>query len=321
MIVVRNRTLTEDAFTILKKVQSEISNGKLDIVRRSSSSDIMITCPKHSNGHESRPSCFIRNDDGVGNCFTCGLKGPLQNFIAESMDISISKAEEWLISNFGGDFTHRDIVFPDITIYKNSDIIMDESVLESFENYHPYMSMRKLTPEVISKFQIKYDPKTECLVFPVRDYLGKLRFLTRRSVNNKKFIIDKEANKKYIYLLDNVYRNNYKEVYVVESQINALTLEGWGYHAVALFGAGAPSEQIKELNKTGVNHFILALDNDPAGIKGTKKLCEYIYRNKLVDVVIFNDNRDVNDLSKEEFSSLKQIDRYEFINKNSLQLI
>ena len=36
------------------------------------------------------------------------------------------------------------------------------------------MKKRKLTDEVIKKFDIKYDPQTKCIVFPVRDELGKL---------------------------------------------------------------------------------------------------------------------------------------------------
>lgn len=109
---------------------------------------------------------------------------------------------------------------------------------------------------------------------------------------------------------------NEQTVYITESCINALTLCGWGYNAVALFGAGVTDSQIKVLNNTQVKHYILALDNDPAGIKGSKKLCSNLSKSKFVDVVLFNDQRDVNDLTKEEFESLKIIDRLDYLRGN-----
>ena len=47
--------------------------------------------------------------------------------------------------------------------------------------------------------------------------------LTRRSVIDKTFIIDKDKEKP-VYLLNYIKNNNIKEATVVESQINCLTL-------------------------------------------------------------------------------------------------
>ena len=47
--------------------------------------------------------------------------------------------------------------------------------------------------------------------------------LTRRSVNNKTFIIDSKKQKP-VYLLYYLKKRDIKEAYICESQINALTL-------------------------------------------------------------------------------------------------
>ena len=47
--------------------------------------------------------------------------------------------------------------------------------------------------------------------------------LTRRSVKDKTFIIDKEKQKP-VYLLYYLLQHNIQECYICESQINALTL-------------------------------------------------------------------------------------------------
>ena len=166
------------------------------------------------------------------------------------------------------------------------------------------MKERKLTDNVISEFNVKYDPATRSIVFPVYDRNGKLKFLTRRSVEGKSFYIDKSVSKKDIYCLDKVIKNNIKEVVVVESQINCLTLWGWGIPAIALFGAGTTEEQIKELNNTNIRSFILAYDPDNAGIKGANKFKNLINKDRFVTILNLPVGKDVNDLSEKEFREI-----------------
>ena len=193
---------------------------------------------------------------------------------------------------------------PEINLEKEQEIFLEESILDSFRPYHPYMTKRKLSPEVIEKFQIKYDPELQAIVFPVRDVKGRLKFLTKRSINSKMFYIDKSANKKDIYLLNEIVKNNISEVIVCESQINALTCWSYGYPAIALFGAGTTKEQIDELNKTGIKHYILAYDPDQAGDKGKARFKKYIRKDVFVDSLELPKGKDINDLSKEELDNL-----------------
>ena len=152
-----------------------------------------------------------------------------------------------------------------------------------------------------------YDP------FPSSDINDKIKFLTRRSVEGKKFLIDKGADKSDIYLLNEVIKNNIKTVYVVEAQISALTLWGWGLPAIALFGAGTSEEQIDALNKTGIRRYILCYDHDQAGSKGAGRFMKYINNDVFVDEIEMPLGKDPNDMTEKEFKDLVSLQLNECI--------
>ena len=101
--------------------------------------------------------------------------------------------------------------------------------------------------------------------------------------------------------MNEAVKNKYNQVIVVESQINALVSYSYGFPAVALFGAGTTQNQIDELNKTNILHYILMYDNDEAGRKGASKFKKLIKKNAFITDIIMPKNKDVADCSKEEF--------------------
>ena len=161
------------------------------------------------------------------------------------------------------------------------------------------MQERKLTKEVCQKFEIKYDPKSQCIVFPVRDLSGNLKFLTRRSINSKKFIIDKDIDKD-VYLLYNIVKEGIKEVIVTESQINCLNCWGYGLPSIALLGTGT-DYQYSFLKISGILHYILCFYGDEAGKNGQDKFIKNMGDNVFITVVNMPKDKDVNDLSQEDF--------------------
>ena len=174
------------------------------------------------------------------------------------------------------------------------------------------MWQRKLTKEVVDKFDIGYDPTTQCLTFPVWDEKNNLVMITKRNVNNKSFYIDKDKDKP-VYLLNFIINQNIKTVYVAESQINALTLWSWGYPAIALIGTGS-THQYNILNKSGIRNYILCLDSDCAGYKGIQRFIDNIRKDVMISVVNIPNDKDVNDLTKEQFDNCNILDSYEWSN-------
>jgi len=246
---------------------------------------------------------------------TCGEKGSFEKFVSLCLDSSVSEAKSWLKDNFGEGEAKPYMALDRIILPRQ--IVKKKCILslDRFESFHPYMKKRHLTDEVIRDFQIMYDPEYKAIVFPVKDKNGDIIALTRRTTEGKKFYIDKDFDKSNLYAIDKA--KNCDTIILVESQLNCLSLWGWGKPALATFGCGCPDNQISVLNSLPAKHYIIAFDNDDAGKHGTLRLCQKLSKTKLVDVVIFNDNRDVNDLTKEEFESLKVIDRaqYKFTNK------
>ena len=310
---------------ILKDIKVALSNQKLNDIRKKGDS-IMVTCPFHSEGQESHPSCgiYIGNKQekyGHFNCFTCGKHGDFISFVCLCFNCSFIKAKQWLITHYGEQNTQLNSKLLEIVgageLFqpKTEQKYLDESILDSFQSYHPYMDKRKLSKKVCEAFKIKYDPKSESLVFPVWDENGKLLMLTRRSVKNKRFLIDKDQEKP-VYLMNAVRKRGLREVTVCESQINALTLWGWGVPAVATFGCNVTDRQMDVFNHSGLLHIYLAFDGDEAGRKGIKKFIKQLRPGILVDIFILPNGRDVNDLSEEEFNSLKIVDSQQWLKEN-----
>lgn len=303
-IVIKNKIINKDIVEILYNIQGSCRNGKLRTIE-DRGDEIRVPCPHHSSGLEKTPAMFIRKEDGVFNCFVCGFSSNnFGKFVGECFNKTTAYGEEWLLINYANDYIDQDIVLDSINLQNqnNQQTYLDESILNTFESYHPYMTQRHLTKEVIDKYDIKYDSNLKMLVMPVRDINGKLKFLTRRSIEGKKFLIDKNASKEDIYLLNYVKYND--TVFVVEAQLSALVLNGWGFPAVAMLGAGISEEQMNTLNKTGIRRFILVFDNDSAGWKGVNRFKKFINNDRFVDEIWLPKGVDPNDMTKEEFDQI-----------------
>ena len=321
---IENKIITEPIINILKKVKSELHNDNLYNMRVRGN-NIRIPCPFHigkDGGVEKHPSCdiYIGEDTdnlkyGTFHCFTCGETGSLGKLISECFNESDETfGDQWLIDNFGNIFVERYQNLPEINLEKKKKEYLDESILNEYNYYHPYMFKRKISQSILDKFKIGYDKKKEMIVFPIWDEHNNLVMLSRRSVINKRFEIDSNKEKP-IYLLNYILNENIKNVYVVESQINALTLWTWGYPAIALIGTGS-EEQYKILNKSGITHYTLCFDGDLAGDNGCRKFIKNIKNDVLIDITQIPRTKDVNDLDKDTFDKLKIFDQIDWLTLN-----
>lgn len=311
--------VTTPLITILKDLKLTLHNGKLNYVELKDSDDILVTCPFHKDGHEQRPSCHIYCGEskkdlqyGTFHCFTCGTKGSFIKFLVGSSDKSELWVKSWLLSTYGVDeSTNYTFDFDDIILTKVEVKSLDESILNKYQSYHPYMTQRHLTQEVCEKFKIKYDSETNSLVFPVWDINNNLVMCTRRNVSTKQFYIPKDIDKP-VYLLNYIVKEHMQEVVVCESQINALTLWSYGIPAIALLGTGS-SKQYEILNKSGIKHYYLAFDGDEAGDKGISRFIKNINKSTFVDIIQLPRFKDVNDLSQDEFNKLNIINSNDWL--------
>ena len=307
---------------VIKDVREQLTNGKLSTVEKKGDW-IRVTCPSHSGGVEKNPSCGVYVGDdpdreyGYAHCFTCGFAKDFVGFVAECFEVSYADAKKWLTTNYGVRQSEVTLELEPIVLdrRKTKAKALDESVLDGFQSWHPYMEKRHISREVAKRFKLRYDPKSECIVFPVYDEDGRLVMLTRRSVVNKMFIVDKDKEKP-VYLMDDVRRNGLTEATLVESQINAITLESWGIPAIATFGCNVTPKQMGIINRSGLKHLIICYDGDSAGRYGTERVLSMLSPSIIADVVVMDAGKDVNDLALERYRSLPVVNGEDWLHEN-----
>lgn len=327
-LIINNHIIDGNLEDILVKIRQETDSRFLkDIVKRGD--NIAITCAWHKDGLEKHPSCFVynRNDNddvpfGFYKCFTCGSQGQLYQLVSRCLNCGINEAKQWLIDNFSKTITEELISLPEIDLNCNTKQVTDtnylnESILNEFAWFHPYMFKRKLTEDVIKKYKIGWNQKNDSITFPIWDENNNLLGITERSINSKYFHIP-EGIGKPIYLLNFIKQENIHEVYVVESQIDALYLNALGKPSIALLGTGT-KDQYEKLKKSGIRIFHLALDGDMAGRHGVCRFIQNMPNDILIDILLLPNGKDINDLSKEEIENLKIVDKTNYLQSiNSL---
>lgn len=315
--------------------------AELKMMRKSRIANNWYTCfcPFHAGGQEKKPAFGILLQDQVKagqsypagwcHCFACGYVKNFPEMITDLLklkDISLD-GFQWLKDNVPGfdegegDFEY---LIPEDVIknlnntfaveYLNERIkgpksqYVTEEELSSYRFTVQYMYDRKLTDEVIEKYDIGFDPNfvlpgrkksTPCITMPVHDKDGNVLFFCRRAIDVKIYNYPENVLKPVygIYQLP----KGCKSVIICESIINALTAVVYGYCAVALMGTGN-AYQIDQLKRLGVQEFVLCMDPDDAGRRGAKKLKNALKSVALVWNISLPDGKDLNDLeSKAEF--------------------
>jgi len=321
LATIREQVLQQQGREILRKIKRSGNN-------------VMVCCPFHNEGQERKPSCGIsvvaKKDHPAGtyHCFACGSTGTFEEFVAGCFGMSEkSWGERWLLNNFitGESFERPDIPMDigriNILEKKAMPKYISEEELASYRFYHPYMWQRHLTPEVVEKYDvgyqkdyrppikkadgtIEYGNPVECLTFPCRDKHGNCLFVSRRSVKNKSFYLPMDIQKP-VYGIYELPRGT-DTVVICESVFNALTCATWGIPAVALFGTG-DDYQYDILSKLPIRHYILGLDPDSAGAKGSYKIKRALRgKGKMLTKLEIPYGKDINDLTYDEFIRLPE---------------
>ena len=284
--------------------------------------NIMITCPVHKDGHERKPSCGVSIvpkyqgnkiiEPGTVHCFTCGYTATLSSFISKCFGYKDGGifGNKWIKAQYNTGLT---VKTRKVELNLSRQVItpqelpnVPEEVLQGYRYTVGYMYNRGLTDDIIEQFDIGYDSKDDCITIPVPNLKGEVKWLQRRSIVGKKYYIPSGINKTdYLLGASEVLKLKlYKQpVYIVESPFNMLTLWKLGLPAICIFGTGG-GNQYKMLNKLPIRHYVIALDPDEAGKKGSRKLLHNLGKTKLLSKVNYIDHRDINELDT-EFKNLK----------------
>lgn len=279
--------LLESGITRFQKIKRNLNN-------------VMTQCPFHSNGLENKPSFGI-SDSGECHCFACGWSSKrFDQFVSEVFGYYDGGyfGKNWIYTHMNDSYSARQIVLPfsKPSVVKSKKVVSEEE-LDSYRFIHPYMYQRGLTDELISKFDIGYDPNRGCLTFPIKDLHGDVVFVATRSVTSKFFTLP-EQEYKPVYLAYMFTSGKFKKAVLVESFLNALTCWKYGIPAMALIGTGS-KPQMEILRQLPVRHYIIGLDGDEAGEKGAQRLKHALQSHKILTRWKIPKDKDINDLDSD----------------------
>jgi len=303
---------------ILKELKAQLELNRIPLLHGKmidTGSNIQVCCIYHNNGQERRPSAGIHKQTGVYHCFTCGETHQLQEFISDCFGYYNDAGTfgwNWLLKNFLTiQVENRSDIALDVSRDKSTDkkltLYVSDEELDSYRYYHKYMYERKLTDEIIEKFDIGFDGQSQCITFPIRDISGNTLFIARRSVSTKYFNYPSEAIKPLygVYELSQLAEFP-KTIIVCESMLDCLVCWVYGDYAVALNGLGS-NTQYEELRNLPCRELVLATDNDDAGREARRKIKANV-KNKLIsEFVIPSNKKDLNDLTEEEYRNMKKV--------------
>ena len=308
-----NYIINKSIEEILILLKITLTNGKLKDIQNKGD-DLLVTCPFHRNGLENTPACniYIGEDSklpyGYFNCFVCGEKGPFIKFVAKCFESSEKYAKDWILKNFSSELIAKNAFTNDpIILNKNKGVknYLDESILDQYQTFCPYLAKRKLSRAICEQFKVRYDPRYRQVIFPAYNINGKLVMLAKRSIDVKTFYLDKNVEKP-VYCLDYIMKNNIKTAIITEGPFDCLTGWEYGFPTIATFGK-ISDYQINQINKSCLNIIYAMFDNDAAGRQFTETLKKKLTKRIIIVETKFPPNKkDLNDLTKEELQKIIQ---------------
>lgn len=300
-----------------------IKTGKQYFGRiKSTPTNIMVSCPYHKGGLETKPSCGIKRESdengpmGLMHCFSCNKTS---NLLWAVKDILGDKYnEDEVDARFGlvemlakSEYQEKPRLM--FEIYKPN-YVSDEELRFYRNKYHPYYQGRGIDNSTMQKYDLGYDEYNQHITFPIKDIYGRCLGVGRRSVVGKQYIYPEGFVKPLygVYELPRFIR----WLWVVEGPFNLWSLYQYKKSGVALLGTGT-HKQMRELLDINCEGYVLALDGDIAGRNGVRKLANYLIENKKrVYVACVPDNEDINSMLPEAFNYMEVISYKEWCNRN-----
>lgn len=212
--------------------------------------------PERSSEHPYH--LYVNKHTGVFNCFYCNTSGTfaklaralhreIRPHIPSHLQIGMKEINEW-----------------------HYNLINNKKALEYL------IFQRKLEPRVIKRMLLglRILNNSEILVIP---YIinGELVGVKYRHIDKKQYFAEEGSNlKEVLYNQDVLFKEGVEKVYVVEGEIDALTLMSHGIENVVSLSTGvaqAGSEAVTKLLMC-VPEVIVCFDNDVAGRQATERL-------------------------------------------------
>ena len=245
--------------------------------------------PTHEDKH---PSMSFYKKGNICNCFACGEKYNIFSLVGMEYNLKgFKEQKEKVIELYKNKELIQDV---NVTIYskKNIKVELDSASQqkETKERKYPeldyyyleckkrisetdYLQRRGISIEVQDRYNIGYDPNFKnntwkAIIIPTTHY----SFTARNTDINSEDRLRK-VGKSEIFNYWELEQNKKENFYIVEGEIDALSIAEVGKKAIALGSANNVNLFISKLkNDLPGNKFYLMLDNDEQGIKAQEEL-------------------------------------------------
>lgn len=260
-------------------------------------------CPIcHSGKGENGTGAFNINpkDTTSWRCFSCGNSGDIFNLIGLVGNLdTFNQQLQYACEFFNIDFNSNDIELSKKEFkkddFKNAMKVPNGS--DKKENYSNYFKecnkqlaeflkdkkeYRGISLETLNRFKIGYDKRKDNIVIPTMIYSYLLRSVTGE--------FKQKVGESNPINLNCLSQDLDVPIFVVEGEIDALSLEEIGHKAVGLGSTTNYNKLIEKLSKIGKlkKPLIIALDNDDAGRKATLSLTNTL-KDMKIDYVVSMD--------------------------------
>jgi hypothetical protein len=275
--------------------------------------DRLIACSPFRD--ERNPSFAVNLENGTfidsGNDDEEWRKGNFVKLLSWLRRESYEETEDYLISLYSPQFGDLDkLELPSMDDWIEDDRntkIFDRSELKPYLFKHPYLERRGIPFNVQRAFDVGYDPITKSVVLVWHDKNGNIVSWKHRNVHNKLFWYVKcgQPIRNHLYGIHWVVRKGFKRIWIVESEIDALTLWAKGIPAVAIGTSYLSPAKRDLILKAGIEELVIATDNDKDGRKAKRSIVKGLAGLVHLEEVFWQNlsYKDIND-AREKVSSL-----------------
>lgn len=215
--------------------------------------NLMSRCPNyilHTNKTDNHQSFGINLETGESHCFSCGLKAGSIRSLANILGVYIPK--ELLMKSLN------------VKIKQKKERVFYKTAFNgNYMGAYAKLKHRGVSLEAVMKTNTTYDEATDKIIFPCYDPTGNITGFSIRSESfaGRYGVFPEGVEKKY--MLFGIYPNN-NPLYLVEGNVDALKLIGWGYYSIATCGNYITKEQADYILST-CSKIVLVPDIDSGG--------------------------------------------------------
>lgn len=265
---------------------------------------------------ERRPSFAVHLQTGAwidsGTDVEDWKRGNFVKLLAWLQNASYTEAEDYLLGEYHAAFVDVDSLRLDLSLTLESQLTppLPRETMRPYWFRHPYLQRERGIDEATQRlFSVGYDRERKAVAFPWFDKDGQLINIKFRSIRGKQFWYYPAGQpiKHHLYGLHLVHQERAERVFIVESEIDCLTLWQYGFPALAMGGANLTATQRDLLLRSPVQTLVLATDNDSVGRAIAHSITSHVNGYMRIEQMPFPANvKDVNDLSVDQLRETAQ---------------